>query len=73
MSNKGDDISKKLKEMSAYLQIKIDSDADNSEGPQFMLDLVNIVEELNLSLQVLQKEVGVPDSFVHIDGPHRIR
>ena len=71
MSIQGEKCSKKIEEIRTYIEGKM---PDSEKDLQFFQCLFDVLDELNMRVQVLERELGPGDAFVDPnEGLHRIR
>lgn len=66
------DTAKKLGEMKTRLD-EISKQAGNQAAISFLQDMFSVLEEMHFRLAACEKEFNPPDSFIHDEGPHRLR
>jgi len=75
MSDLSDAAQKRFDELKKDLEIKKEEYKDSPEPPWavgFLDSLLKEMEEMNLRIAVVEREVGPGDQFIGIDVPHRL-
>lgn len=71
MSQQGDKVVKQIDALRGYIKERLSSCASNDL--EFLEGMLDAIENLNLRLQVIEREIGPSDAFIDpTQGSHRI-